>query len=123
MNHVYETAFTKEQIELIHHVDMKNKLYRPLKILEAMLWGVECKIEDMRYRLAESENGGWVFVSIQGSDEEHILGHPELTLTGFTEMINTRMSDEEFEKITAHAGFSKVLVSSRKTRRKIGEVE
>lgn len=115
MTHVYETAFTKEQVELIHHVDIKDKLYRPLKVLEAMLWGVECKLGGMRYRLAESEKGGWVFISIQGEDE-HILGHPELTLMGFSDMINAKMSDEEFEEMKMHAGFSKVLSSTHKSR-------
>ena len=124
MKHVYETAFSKEQVELIHHVDMKDKLYRPLKVLEAMLWGVECKIEHMRYRLAESKDNGWVFVSINGTgDDEHVLGHPELSLTRFSDMVNTRMSDKEFEEMTNQAGFSKALVGSRKTRRKVSEVE
>lgn len=117
--HVYETAFTKEEIELVHHVDVGDKLYRPIKVLQAMLWGVECKISDMRYRIAESEKGGYVFVSIQGSDEEHILGHPELTLMGFSDMINTRMTDEEYENMTTHVGFSKALSVGKKKRSNI----
>lgn len=119
MSHIYETAFTKEEVELIHHVDRKDKLYRPLRVLEAMLWGVECRIEDMRYRLAESNEGGYVFVSIQGTENEHILGHPELTITRFSEMIATRMSDREYENVVTHAGFSKALVGNRKSRKRV----
>lgn len=115
--HEYKTAFTKETVELVHHVDHKDKLFRTVEVLEAMLWGVEAKLGGLTVRLAETKKGGICPVII--NEDDLILGQPDLPLSTFSEMVDA-MTDKEYEEMRMQTGFSKALVGSRKKREKVG---
>lgn len=111
MNHTYLTAFTKEPIELIHGVDRSEKLYRFMVALEAMLFGLELKFDNITLRLAESDKDGVVPVSL--NPDRTLFGHPDMSLTVFSENI-AAMTDKEFEKLSLDLAAAKTLRKNRK---------
>ena len=114
MKNIYKTVFSDE-VELLHGVTSSNKLFRMVKILEGMLWGIELHMDGNRYRLADTLDNGLCLVSIQSSDnvDERIIGVPEATLLGLSEMVS-RIPDDEYDRFCTEYASSKAFFEYRR---------
>ena len=88
---------------------------RFVRVLEAMLWGIEAKIAGHRARLAETDTGGYKPVCIMtmteqetNKDKEVVLG-ADMTLEDFSSAVERHMSDGEYDRIMTEYAASRTL--------------
>jgi hypothetical protein len=115
IKHEYKAIFSEDTYDMLHGVGPGQRLFRTVKVLEAMLWGLEVELGEGdglgRFRLAESADGGLVLTMIRGEgDGEHFLGLGEFSLLGLSRLA-AKMSDAYFERLCVGLAASKALTA------------
>jgi hypothetical protein len=95
------TIDENQEFEAVHHI----KTHRSIKILSALLWGMEVKMNGYEFRLFEGKDGGFVPGVVR--DGKLICGMPDLSLAAFTKMCE-EIPDEEYESIETNLIFNKM---------------
>lgn len=106
MNKTYKAILTGEEYEGVAGI----KMCKFLKVLEALLWGLEVEINGHLMRLFETNNNGYSIATVHDGDK--IQGHPYLTFTELSELCN-EISDDYFETLKHELAASKILTGIR----------
>jgi hypothetical protein len=96
-----------ENVEYISGISKNDKLFRSVKLLEALLWGIDVHLGNFSYRLAEVEHDGFRMMASY-PDTDFVIGIPEFTIE-YLSIMASKMTDEEYEKILFKLASSKSL--------------
>jgi len=108
----YKLPGTDDPVELIG-----GKInHRMLTVLNALFWGLEIKLENLTFRLAETNSGGVLPVFLVGDNQDQVMGASDLTIEAFSDMV-AQMPDKKFEELKFKLSSSKALTMfNSKTR-------
>jgi len=97
------------KIALVQH----NDTHRFLKVIEALMWGLEINVKGINIRFAETVNGG--VCPFSADNPNYIIGMPDLTIEWLSDAVMA-MPDKEFELIKFDLAASKTLFKMKKKR-------
>ena len=97
--HDYKSIHNEDVFEAVHH----QRKTKTLVVLQALLLGMEVKLDEYTYRLFDSNDGGYVPGVVK--DGKFICGMPDLSFSALSAMCD-RMSEEEFKSMETNYYFN-----------------